>query len=85
VCCIDCLLSKHESIDQLQLSCLLHRVGQGGENSTPFACTVLTRDSGNTFGSSATAGGLLFYSCILFSVYPFFFGVSENFSPGRDF
>jgi hypothetical protein len=45
---------------------------KGGEHSAPFACTVLTRDSGDTFGSAATTGGLLFYSCILFSVDFFF-------------
>jgi hypothetical protein len=32
---------------------------RGGEHSAPFACTVLTRDSGDAFGSSATTGGLL--------------------------
>jgi hypothetical protein len=32
---------------------------RGGEHSAPFACTVLTRDSGEAFGSSATTGGLL--------------------------
>jgi hypothetical protein len=32
----------------------------GGEHSAPFACTVLTRDYGDAFGSSATTGGSSF-------------------------
>jgi hypothetical protein len=61
---------------------LKHSV-QGGEHSAPLACTVLTRDFEEAFGSSATTGGLHFYSCILFTVYSFFFGFSEHFSPIR--
>jgi hypothetical protein len=35
------------------------RTMQGSEQSAPFACMVLTREFEDTFGSSATTGGLL--------------------------
>jgi hypothetical protein len=54
---------------------------RGGEHSAPFARTVLTRDSGDAFGRSATTGGLHFYSCILLSVYLSFSVSAKIFRP----
>jgi hypothetical protein len=72
--CAGCNSRKNPSITSVSISVLDYQgAREGGEHSAPFACTVLTRDYGDTFGSSATTGGLLFHSCILFSVYHLFY------------
>jgi hypothetical protein len=84
----DTLLHKYDQgLDLGRVEMLSARVltpshkPEGGEHSAPFACRVLTRDSGDAFGSSATTGGLHFYSCILSSVSLFFWVSAKMFRP----
>jgi hypothetical protein len=47
-------------VGMLQCAVDLDGFGEGVENSAPFACTGLTRDLGDAFGSSATTWGSSF-------------------------
>jgi hypothetical protein len=58
---------------------------QGCEHSAPFACTVLTRDIEDAFVSSATTGGVHFYSRIPFSVDLFYSVSAKLFRPAWTF